>query len=54
MVKVKLQDGKILTIVEVSEGVQVSSEISKDNATKMIQQLKAALINSTEPAVLEE
>lgn len=53
MVRVEVDNGKVFVIVGVSEGVNVTSSIEKDNITKLIQQLKAAQINTTEPANAE-
>ena len=46
MIKVEVENGKFYIVMSISEGVSIAKEISVDQATKLIQQLKAGIINT--------
>jgi hypothetical protein len=49
MIKLEVENGKFYIVVSIGEGVSVAKEISREDANKLMQQLKSGLIN-TEPA----
>jgi len=44
--RVEIENGKFYVIISVSEGVSIAKEISRDEVSKLVQQLKTALINT--------